>query len=148
MRTVSLILIAIFFASPLAMAEQFYKWQDDKGVWHFSEKPPKDQPADKLKVRNQTAVPSDETDANADTANAAAAAPNVPAGETIESANCRAAQNNLTVLNSSPVVSKDTDGDGVAENLTLDQHQEEIVTAERQIAAFCKPAKTEVAPTP
>jgi len=136
-----LLLAVLFLASPLVLAEQFYKWQDDKGVWHYSAKPPKDQPADKLSVHTQAGRGADEGDegddeeGDGDAAKAAAAG----TGETIESINCKAARNNLETLNNNPVVSKDLDGDGVAENLSLEQHQEEIAFAERQIAAFCKP---------
>ena len=134
MRATIMILIALFIAAPLAQAEQFYKWQDDKGVWHFSATPPKGQAADKLKVRTQAGRSTDETEdeeSDADDAEKPAAT---------ESVNCTTARNNLTVLNNNPVVSKDVDGDGVAENLSLEQHQEEISFAEQQIAAFCKPA--------
>ena len=39
-------------AAPIAVAQQMYKWKDEKGVWHFSENPPPDgSKADKIEVK-------------------------------------------------------------------------------------------------
>ena len=132
----SALLLALLVASPALLAEQFYKWQDEQGVWHYSAKPPKDQPADQLKVRTQAGRGGDEAEEGEE----GEAKPKTKAGaESPESANCKAAKKNLEVLNSNEKVLKDTDGDGEPEELDLDQHQAEIATAERQISAFCKP---------
>jgi hypothetical protein len=139
MRRALPVLICLLMISPVALAEQFYKWQDDKGVWHYSAKPPKDQPADKLQVRSAATRAESEEEEGEDAEKPKKNAAPVPP-------NCVAARQNLLALNSSQKVSKDTDGDGVPEELTLDQHQEEIGLAQRQIAAFCpaeKPAKKE-----
>ncbi len=130
------LLLALLVASPTLLAEQFYKWQDEQGVWHYSAQPPKGQPADKLKVRTQAGRSGDESEEGEE---GAAKPKTKPGAETPESANCEAAKKNLEVLNSNQTVLKDTDGDGEPEELDLDQHQAEIATAERQIAAFCKP---------
>ncbi len=137
MRRALPVLICLLMISPIALAEQFYKWQDDKGVWHYSAKPPKNQPADKLQVRS-AATRADSEDEEGEEGEDADkpkkdAAPLAP--------NCVAARQNLLVLNSSEKVLKDTDGDGAPEELTLDQHQEEIALAQRQITAFCPPEK-------
>lgn len=133
MRRALPIMICLLMMSPALLSEQFYKWQDEKGVWHYSAKPPKDQPADKLKVRS-VGTPADKEEEETDAADK-------PKVETQESANCKAARNNLYVLNTNQQVAKDLDGDGETETLTLEQHQEEIALAERMIAAFCKPEK-------
>lgn len=130
MRPALTLMMVLLFASPLVLAEQFYKWQDDKGVWHYSAQRPKDQQADKLKVRSATPTAMTD-DEQTDAAASKKAEP--------ESPNCQAARSNLKILNSSSKVAKDTDGDGEPETLTLEQHQEEISEAERQILAFCKP---------
>jgi hypothetical protein len=135
MRRALPVLICLLLMSPAVLSEQFYKWQDEKGVWHYSAKAPKDQPADKLKVRSSSG--SGDADAEEGEEEEKPAAK----GETPESANCKAAKSNLEILNNNQTVSKDLDGDGEAENLSLEQHQEEIAFAERQIAAFCKPDK-------
>jgi hypothetical protein len=140
MRRALPVLICLLMMSPVALAEQFYKWKDDKGVWHYSAKPPKDQPADKLQVRSAASRADEEEEEEGEDADKPkkTAAPLAP--------NCVAARQNLLALNTSQKVSKDTDGDGVPEELTLDQHQEEIGLAQRQIAAFCppeQPAKAE-----
>lgn len=130
------LLLALLVASPALLAEQFYKWQDEQGVWHYSAKPPKGQPADKLKVRTQAGRSGDESEEGED---GEAKPKTKPGAETTESVNCKAAKKNLDVLNSNQTVLKDTDGDGEPEELSLEQHQAEIANAERQIAAFCKP---------
>lgn len=134
MRRVLPLVIGLLMMSPAVMSEQFYKWKDESGAWHYSAKPPKDQPADKLKVRSsgKTAVAEEEEEADGK---------EKAKTDTPESANCKAARANLDVLNSSEKVSKDTDGDGEPETLSLEQHQEEIALAEQQISAFCKPEK-------
>ncbi len=133
MRRALPVLIGLLMISPAVLSEQFYKWQDEKGVWHFSAQKPKDQPAEKLKVRVAATQSTDDSDEDGDTDKAKAIAD--------ESPNCKAARANLEVLNSSALVAKDIDGDGEAENLTLEQHQEEIALAEQQKSAFCKPDK-------
>ena len=131
MRRALPVLIGLLMISPAVLSEQFYKWQDEKGVWHFSAQKPKDQPAEKLKVRSTVSQSAGEADADSDA--------NKNAME--ESPNCKAARANLDVLNRNAQVAKDVDGDGVAENLTLEQHQQEIALTEQQQAAFCKPDK-------
>jgi Domain of unknown function (DUF4124) len=138
MRRALPVLICLLMISPAVLSEQFYKWKDENGVWHYSAKPPKDQPADKLKVRSSSGsgdAEDEEGEEGEEDGKPAAK------GETPESANCKAAKSNLDILNNNQTVSKDLDGDGEAENLSLEQHQEEIAVAERQIAAFCKPDK-------
>jgi hypothetical protein len=137
MRRALPVLICLLMMSPAVLSEQFYKWQDEKGVWHYSAKPPKDQPADKLQVRASASKPEEDEEGEEEEA------ADKSKTETPESANCKAARNNLYVLNTNREVAKDLDGDGEVETLTLDQHQEEIALAERMIAAFCKPEKTE-----
>lgn len=133
MRLPPLLLIGLSFAVALPVtAENFYKWKDAAGVWHFDDKPPKDVPADQLKVH-----PGPHSDAEANTATTDAE--QVPT----ESKNCLQARQNLEILNSHPTVTKDLDGDGQQETLNLEQHKQEIADAEQQAAAFCKPAKAE-----
>lgn len=136
MRRALPVLIGLLMLSSAALSEQFYKWKDEKGVWHYSAKAPKDQPVDKLTVRSagaRDAVKPDDEDEAADNATASK-------GDSTDSPNCTAARANLRILNSNPQVAKDLDGDGEIETLTFDQHKEEIALAEQQIAAFCKAA--------
>ena len=42
------------FKGPLAQAEKYYKWQDETGTWHYSNKPPKDQEAQPLNVHSKS----------------------------------------------------------------------------------------------
>jgi hypothetical protein len=132
MRRALSVFIGLVLLSSAAAAEQFYKWKDENGVWHYSAKAPKDQAVDKLSVRSAgtRAEPAEEAeDEDADKAKA----------DATQSPNCLAARKNLQILNTSTEVAKDIDGDGEPETLTLEQHREEIELAERQQAAFCKP---------
>lgn len=128
MRLATLALIGLFATASIAHSETIYKWQDENGVWHYDATKPKDQPVDQIKVKNRPA-----------STDPAAAAK--PAEASTESPNCVQARNNLKILNSNVNVTKDTDGDGKPEKLTLEQHKQEIADAEQQIAAFCKPAQ-------
>ncbi len=127
MRLATFALIGLIATFSVVHAETIYKWQDENGVWHYDATKPKDQPVDQIKVRNHPA-----------TADATAK----PAEASPESPNCLQARKNLEILNRNAKVSKDLDGDGKPETLTLEQHKQEIADAEQQIAAFCKPAKT------
>lgn len=42
-----LVFMAVFFAQP-ALAQEFYKWKDEKGLWHYSDFPPSGVTAEKL----------------------------------------------------------------------------------------------------
>ena len=131
MRLITLLLMGLCFAIALPLsAESFYKWKDAAGVWHYDDKPPKDVPADQLKVH---------PGAGAEATTAATDQEKTPT----ESKNCLLARKNLEILNSHSIITKDLDGDGQPETLNLEQHKQEITEAEQQIAAFCKPAKTE-----
>lgn len=126
MRLATLALIGLFAVTAIAHAETIYKWKDENGVWHYDATKPKDQDVDQIKVKNRPAT---------------AAAPAKPAEAAPESPNCLLARNNLDTLNRYSKISKDMDGDGKPELLTLDQHKQEIADAEQQVAAFCKPAE-------
>lgn len=48
----ALLLVALLLFSTAAVAKQVYKYQDEDGIWHFSDKPPKtDQPVESRPVR-------------------------------------------------------------------------------------------------
>jgi Domain of unknown function (DUF4124) len=46
-RQLGLVFLAVFFAQP-ALAQEFYKWKDQKGQWHYSDFPPSGVTAEKL----------------------------------------------------------------------------------------------------
>ncbi|BCD98000.1 DUF4124 domain-containing protein [Marinagarivorans cellulosilyticus] len=62
-----LLLTCCFMVSTPAMAGEYYKWVDDKGVVHFSERPPQEtNTAEKIKTHART--PTEEETSAADTA--------------------------------------------------------------------------------
>jgi hypothetical protein len=46
-RQLGLVFLAVFFAQP-ALAQEFYKWKDQKGQWYYSDFPPSGVTAEKL----------------------------------------------------------------------------------------------------
>lgn len=137
MRPIIFLLISLFFSASSVMAANYYKWKDDKGVWHFDTKPPADQPADKLRVVDKSGYTSASDNSEEDSEDGEGS-PKAAEPET-ESNNCIQARKNLEILDNNPIVARDEDGDGKPENLTLEQHQQEIATAKQHIAAFCRP---------
>jgi hypothetical protein len=63
-RQLGLVFLAVFFAQP-ALAQEFYKWKDQKGQWHYSDFPPSGVTAERMesgdnaqKSASQPSVPS------------------------------------------------------------------------------------------
>ena len=46
-RQLGLVFLAVFFAQP-ALAQEFYKWKDQKGQWHYSDFPPSGVTAERM----------------------------------------------------------------------------------------------------
>ena len=63
-RQLRLVVLAVLFAQS-ALAQQFYKWKDQKGQWHYSDFPPSGVTAERMesgdnaqKSASQPSVPS------------------------------------------------------------------------------------------
>jgi uncharacterized protein DUF4124 len=63
-RQLGLVFLAVFFAQPV-LAQEFYKWKDQKGQWHYSDFPPSGVTAERMesgdnaqKSASQPSVPS------------------------------------------------------------------------------------------
>lgn len=118
MRVALLALLTL--ACCTAQAAEMYKWTDDKGQVHYSDKPPaKGVEAEKRELPSE-----------------ADAAPRDPTKD--ESIECQLARKNLKTLQENPKVQMDLDGDGKPEAIEGDAHAAQVTRAERQIAVACK----------
>lgn len=151
----SIVLFAVLLAP--ASAEQFHKWQDENGVWHYSTAAPTDQASTAVEVDTfqpatppaaaATLVPAG-PDAPATPATPASRPqPSMPAaladsprlGATDRKANCERARTNVATLENYPRVTLDRDGDGQPETLSESEHLVELEKAREQMRVFCAP---------
>lgn len=116
-----LALLTLFFVvvSGSAVAKDFYRWTDSEGTTHYSETPPKNVSATKVRASN-TKMPANgyspaaspvDTDEQTETGTSAAAAP--PASNTdTDSQRCSAARSNAkTLQEKSRIRVKDDNGE-------------------------------------
>lgn len=133
MKRVAITLLALALVAPAA-SQQVYKWVDKDGTVHFTDSPPEETVnAERMMLRGNVAstineavergVTSDELDLlyTPDQRRAA----------------CEQARANRTTLRNMPVIMKDLDGDGTAEQLTDEQKAAELARAEQQVALLC-----------
>ena len=136
-----------------AMAEEYYKWKDENGVWNYTTTPPKDKSSTTVNIATgatAATVPAGPQEAGAAEAPGGAAKPpaaerqqsadgtvtNTPA-ETIakarqaQSANCEQARTNVATLENNARVQI---GDKA---LSEDEQMQELMKARRQVEVFC-----------
>ncbi len=131
----SLLTLAIL-AAPLA-AQELYRWKDEKGVVHYSDKKPE---GIEFESREVVAEPADAAegeeggesgeDAGTEGEDAAPPAPQV-------SAECQRVRTNLQVLLNAVTVSIDIDGDGQPEQLDAAAREEQVARHRELEAQFC-----------
>jgi hypothetical protein len=124
MRTLLLLCLA-GLCLPLAAGEM-YKWTDEKGRVHYSDKPPpegvKAESRELPKAADSTPPPTSE-----------ALAP--------PSAACLQAQNSLNTLMQNSNVAMDLNGDGDAEKLDEATRQAQIASMRRSMEQLCAPSR-------
>ena len=124
MRTVLLLCLASL-ALPAA-ASELYKWTDEKGRVHYSDKPP----PEGVKAESRD-LPQE---ANSDPS--ASPKPVPP-----PSAQCLQARQSLATLEQNTNVAADLDGDGTPEPLDETARQAQIVAARKAAQQLCAPPK-------
>lgn len=147
MRTLLVLVIACLIAGPAFAAKKFYKWQDEQGVWHYTEKQPTDQTAAPVNVRDKApdvsvtepadGEPADGTKATAQVPDEYA---NDPAAQRIVAGRqdaCERARKAVAIYEESAEVTVDLDNDGTAEALTTQQHLEQLTKAREQAESYC-----------
>ncbi len=115
----------------LAYETKVYKWKDADGVWHYDAKPPKDNKAQTVSVKDATAsqksVANQAADANAKEMKANAS-----------NSNCDRAREAVRIYENNSKVSLDRDGDGKPEELDESQQIAELERARKLADAYCQ----------
>lgn len=144
-----LLIAALCAASGIAAAEQFYKWQDAQGVWHYTQAPPE------AGIRSERIdiVSGARRSADAPTMGSSAAAGVAAAGSTgtpgdVSAPNpevearrqvaCMTAQANVRTIESNPTVTL-VNPDGSERTLSAEEAQAQLEQARAQVTLFCSP---------
>ncbi|MBK8284231.1 MAG: DUF4124 domain-containing protein [Ahniella sp.] len=142
MRTLLVLVMACLVAGPAYAGKKFYKWQDEQGAWHYTEKQPAGQAAASVNVSDKAPDVSEEEPA--DGADAAAKVPdeyaNDAAAQRIVAGRqeaCERARKAVAVYEENAEVTVDLDKDGRAEVLTTQQHLEQMTRAREQAESYC-----------
>jgi hypothetical protein len=136
MRGLLLLLMGLLLGA--AQAAEIYKWTDDKGRTHYSDRPP---PSSDVKTVRRDMPPegaelSDPAAAEAG-ASEAADAPNAVA-EAVQPTPCDEARAALRRLEQEVSVRMDLDGDGVAEVLDANARLQQIQIARDTLQQRCQ----------
>ena len=143
----SIIFLPLSFSNPV-QAGKYYKWVDEHGATHYTEKPPAD--TDSTAIRTQGKAPKDAEQANAKlTEQREALAEDISKREEqgkevnvnaendkIKKENCKTARNNLKTLEQHGRI-KLKGEDGEYTILPEEKRQERIQTAKDRIKEFC-----------
>lgn len=141
------ILVSIALAAGLALgataqAADVYKWTDDKGVVHYADAPPDGQKYERMRVSSGTTTAAPDP---APQATPAAATPEpgsvedqIAKHKAARAQNCQIARDNLALIENSPDVQKDFDGDGKPEPMTPEQRASEIKANQDAIVRSCE----------
>jgi hypothetical protein len=154
MKRLALTGFALALAS-VASAEQFYKWQDESGAWHYTMQAPKDRQSQSVVVNAGTGrvvQTQGEGVAAADNEKAPPKTGETPRGEPVAAtpenikknqdaekarvANCERAKTNVATLESYSAVTVQRDGKDV--KLDEAEHLAELKRARAQVEIFCK----------
>ncbi len=136
---IALLLLATLASAGAFAEDQIFKWRDAQGVWHFSSNAPDGVVAERVSVRHSKTVPTD-PQPTAPAADGAAGIKTAAKGDSFigpGSANCKAARDAVTVLENSPRVTIDSDGDGVQESLSAQEQIEELERRRAQAKIYC-----------
>lgn len=128
------VLIAMGLSSTV-VAQQVYKWVDKDGTVHFTDSPPDESVrAERVILRGNVSSVITEVEQRGMTPD------EIDLLYTPEQRRgaCEQARANRVTLRNMPVVMKDKDGDGTAEELTPEEKEEEIRRADAQIALLCR----------
>lgn len=130
---------AFALATSLCNAGQYYKWVDDKGVTHFSEKPVTGMDAKKMGTSSKTAEAGADSETPAAT-DAAPADPSATPAPANNDENCKIAQDRLKALQSGQRI-RLVGSDGKFSYLDENQIKEEIQKTQDVLKGSCAKAK-------
>lgn len=125
-----------------AVQAGMYKWTDEQGNVHYSQRPPQGQQYEKMKVQkapppgDQTTAPSYSSPSSSnDDPGSKAVADEVSKNEALRKKNCAAAKKNLQVYQ---VYSRVKGPDGKIRVVSKQEKEEKIKAAKDAIREFCK----------
>lgn len=125
-------------ALPLTGAAQIYKWVDDAGVTHFSERPPKNTPATLIKPKTGHSEPVFYGGASSASSEAGT---EIPEGMVTEAEyhqeRCEVARQNLAALKNFGRVKVRRD-DGEIHYLSEEEQQERVATNQQMANESCQ----------
>lgn len=130
---------ALALAASICQAGQYYKWVDDKGVTHFSEKPVTGMDAKKMGTSSKTTEASSEPATAATTEAPPADAAATPAQANSDE-NCKIAQDRLKALQSGQRI-RLVGADGKFSYLDENQIKDEVQKTQEVLKASCNQAK-------
>lgn len=113
----------VLIASTAAAAE-LYKWTDENGVVHYTDRAPQDQEFEKRELVPEKPAPAALPAADRERS----AAP---------SAGCEQARKNLVVFEKSVTVQMDINGDGTAETLEGEAKERELERTRELVKTLC-----------
>lgn len=152
MKHLYLAILTVFalMASMATYAEKVYKWQDDDGSWHYSEKPPLEIKAETLKIKVSQPSPqsnengSDKGQTESDTAGAPMEQPLkkspeiIAAEEARKKQECERARKNLEALTNRPRIRYMDKEKGEERYLTPDEHTEWSKKSKEDVQKYCQ----------
>lgn len=140
MKIISRALLATSFVifALSAQAGNFYKWTDEKGVVHYSQRAPKDTEAKTITTKTAPSNPQQQTNADPEpdeksNKEAEETAEKAPAPQVVkkDAAACKKAQKDLQTLKSRPIVRQN------GKVMSIDEKNKQIQTLKEVIAVHC-----------
>ncbi len=149
--------LGAFLAMALCLplhAAKVYKWQDESGSWHYSEKPPLEVEPEVIKIKGETKVATDsisddlQAKKTADGKEREESELTAPADKNDSTplytpeerrANCNLATERLKGLETHPRALIKDEKTGEPRYLTPDEHETWQKTSREEIKKFCKP---------
>lgn len=137
-RLLAIALLTTGLTLPLTGSAQIYKWVDEDGITHFSERPPKNTPAALIKPKTGHSEPVFYGGASS---SASETEPEIPEGMVTEAAyhqeRCEVARQNLQALKNFGRVKVRRD-DGEIHSLSEEEQQERVATNQQMADESCQ----------
>ncbi|TNE82317.1 MAG: DUF4124 domain-containing protein [Gammaproteobacteria bacterium] len=141
-------LLAMAICLPLH-ADKVYKWQDENGGWHYSEKPPAEATTETIKIKSSKPVDTDideeetpqgeEISTTQEEKKPLKKSPEVLAVEKARKAeDCERAKRNLDTLTHRTRILYDDEEKGEQRYLTEEERQEWLKKSKDQVKEFCQ----------
>ncbi|WP_461482356.1 DUF4124 domain-containing protein [Porticoccus sp.] len=141
-------LLAMALCLPLH-AGKIYKWQDEQGSWHYSEKPPLEEQVEVIKIKGksaESAEPDSPAEEDALPSTTAEEKPKEPLKKSAEvlavektrkAEDCQRARTNLDSLTHRTRILYDDEEKGEQRYLTEEERQEWLKKSQGQVKEFC-----------